>query len=128
VYASSSTLGSMRYDGNAVVDEPRESFGVDKVDNSFFLLFLSPRCCYLIQCVKGTLLPQTGLQLGRKKFGVGILSSGTSLYSRSTFILQQGPAPPAQEVLFCNYHRLFYIACSLDWHLYYFIKISLYPS
>jgi hypothetical protein len=51
VYASSSTLGSMRYDGNAVVGEPRESLGVDKVDNSFFLLFLSPRCCYVIQCV-----------------------------------------------------------------------------
>jgi hypothetical protein len=48
VYASSSTLGSMRYDGNTVVGEPRESLGVDKVVNSFFLLFLSSRCLYVL--------------------------------------------------------------------------------
>lgn len=48
MYTSSSTLGSMRCDGNAVVGEPRESLGVDKVDTSFYLLFLSPsRCCYV---------------------------------------------------------------------------------
>jgi hypothetical protein len=45
MFRSFSTLGSMRYDGNTVVGEPRESLGVDKVDNSFFFsLFLSSRC------------------------------------------------------------------------------------